>query len=137
MALPGQLNPSLRLLLGPGPSDAHPRVLAAMTTPLLGHLDPQYLQIMDETQELLRQVFQTKNALTFPISATGMAGMETCVINLIEPGDKIVVGVNGFFGQRILEIATRAGANVTTLERPWGSVFGSICTATRSVRCDG
>ncbi len=86
MPLPGQLNPSPRLLLGPGPSDVHPRVLTAMATPLLGHLDPQFLEILNETQEMLRQVFRTKNALTFPISGTGMAGMEACVVNLIEPG---------------------------------------------------
>src|SRR5579862_9098939 len=90
MNLPGQLNPPPRLLLGPGPSDAHPRVLTAMATPLLGHLDPQFLAIMGETQEMLRQAFVTKNALTFPVSATGMAGMETCMVNLLEPGDKIV-----------------------------------------------
>src|SRR4029077_4732241 len=102
MPLPGQLNPSPRLLLGPGPSDAHPRVLTAMATPLLGHLDPQFLAIMDETQEMLRQVYQTKNALTFPVSATGMAGMETCLVNLLEPGDKVLIGVNGFFSQRMV-----------------------------------
>src|ERR1700689_4256411 len=79
---PGQLNPSPRLLLGPGPCDAHPRVLTAMTTPLLGHLDPQFLDIMTETQEMLRQVYQTRNVLTFPVSATGMAGMETCLVNM-------------------------------------------------------
>jgi alanine-glyoxylate transaminase/serine-glyoxylate transaminase/serine-pyruvate transaminase len=123
MNIPGQLNPSPRLLLGPGPSDAHPRVLAAMATPLLGHLDPQFLEIMNETQAMLRAVFQTKNRLTFPISATGMAGMEACVVNLIEPGDKMVVCTAGFFGSRIAEIAGRAGAVVTRLERPWGEVF--------------
>lgn len=123
MALPGQLSPSPRLLLGPGPSDAHPRVLSAMATPLLGHLDPEFLVIMNETQDMLRQAFQTKNALTFPVSATGMAGMETCVFNLLEPGEKIVVCVKGFFGQRIVEIATRAGAQVTRLDKPWGEVF--------------
>jgi alanine-glyoxylate transaminase/serine-glyoxylate transaminase/serine-pyruvate transaminase len=123
MALPGQLNPSPRLLLGPGPCDAHPRVLTAMTTPLLGHLDPQFLDVMNETQDMLRQVFQTKNALTLPISATGMAGMETCLVNLIEPGDKVVVCIAGFFGQRLAEVAGRCGAQVTTIERPWGDVF--------------
>jgi alanine-glyoxylate transaminase/serine-glyoxylate transaminase/serine-pyruvate transaminase len=121
--LPGQLNPSPRLLLGPGPSDAHPRVLAAMTTPLLGHLDPQFLEIMDQTQDLLRQVFQTKNALTLPISATGMAGMETCLVNLLEPADRVVVCAAGFFGQRLAEVAGRCGAAVTVSERPWGEVF--------------
>ena len=90
MSVPGQLNPSPRLLLGPGPSDAHPRVLAAMTTPLLGHLDPQFLQIMDEIQDMLRQVFQTRNPLTLTVSGTGMAGMEACLVNLIEPGDSML-----------------------------------------------
>src|ERR1700757_4886637 len=123
MSPPGQLNPSPRLLLGPGPSDVHPRVLSAMSTPLLGHLDPQFLEIMNETQEMLRTVFRTKNALTFPVSGTGSAGMETCVVNLIEPGDRMVVCVNGVFGQRMTDVAQRAGAAVTTLERPWGEVF--------------
>ena len=79
MTIPGQLNPSPRLLLGPGPSDAHPRVLSAMTTPLLGHLDPQFLEMMNETQEMMREVFRTQNKLTFPVSATGSAGMECCL----------------------------------------------------------
>ncbi|HMC64148.1 MAG TPA: alanine--glyoxylate aminotransferase family protein [Gemmataceae bacterium] len=123
MSIPGQLNPSPRVLLGPGPSDVHPRVLTAMATPLIGHLDPQFLVIMNETQEMLRAAFQTKNHLTFPVSATGSAGMETCVVNLIEPGDRIVVCVNGVFGQRMTDVAQRAGAAVTTIERPWGEVF--------------
>jgi alanine-glyoxylate transaminase/serine-glyoxylate transaminase/serine-pyruvate transaminase len=123
MPLPGQLNPSPRLLLGPGPSDVHPRVLSVMTTPLMGHLDPQFLVLMNETQEMLRQAFLTKNHLTFPISATGMAGMETCLVNLLEPGDKIVVCVKGFFGQRMAEVAERTGAEVTRLDVSWGSVF--------------
>jgi alanine-glyoxylate transaminase/serine-glyoxylate transaminase/serine-pyruvate transaminase len=123
MSFPGQLNPPVRLLLGPGPSDVHPRVLTAMATPLLGHLDPQFLEIMAETQEMLRQAFVTKHPLTFPVSATGMAGMEACVVNLIEPGDKMVVCYKGFFGQRMIDIAGRAGAQVTVLERPWGEVF--------------
>jgi alanine-glyoxylate transaminase/serine-glyoxylate transaminase/serine-pyruvate transaminase len=123
MSLAGQLNPSPRLLLGPGPSDAHPRVLTAMATPLLGHLDPQFLTIMDETQALLRQTLQTTNALTLPMSATGMAGMETCLVNLLEPGDRAVVCICGFFGQRIAEVGGRCGAQVTVLDRPWGEVF--------------
>ncbi|OAI42271.1 alanine--glyoxylate aminotransferase [Planctomycetaceae bacterium SCGC AG-212-D15] len=123
MTFPGQLNPSPRVLLGPGPSDVHPRVLNAMATPLLGHLDPQFLVIMNETQEMLRQTFQTNNTLTFPVSGTGSAGMETCVVNLIEPGDRMVVCVNGVFGQRMTDVAQRAGAQVTTAERPWGEVF--------------
>ncbi len=123
MTIPGQLNPSPRLLLGPGPSDAHPRVLSAMTTPLLGHLDPQFLDIMTETQEMLRQVYQTRNVLTFPVSATGMAGMETCLVNLVEPGDRVVLGVAGYFGTRMVDIAGRCGADLTVLTRPWGEVF--------------
>src|SRR5437870_11439828 len=119
----GQLNPSPRVLLGPGPSDVHPRVLTAMATPLLGHLDPQFLTLMNETQEMLQQAFVTKNRLTLPMSATGMAGMETCMVNLLEPGDKIVVCINGFFGTRQVEIAERTGAQVTQLAAPWGSVF--------------
>jgi alanine-glyoxylate transaminase/serine-glyoxylate transaminase/serine-pyruvate transaminase len=109
--------------MGPGPSDVHPRVLTAMTTPLLGHLDPQFLEILNETQEMLRQVFRSKNRLTFPVSGTGMAGMETCVVNLLEPGDRMLVCVNGVFGQRMVDVAQRAGAIVTTLERPMGEVF--------------
>jgi alanine-glyoxylate transaminase/serine-glyoxylate transaminase/serine-pyruvate transaminase len=98
-------------------------VLSALATPLLGHLDPQFLQIMNETQELLRNTFRTKNTLTFPVSGTGSAGMETCVVNLLEPGERMVVCVNGVFGQRMTDVASRAGAAVTTLERPWGEVF--------------
>src|SRR6266851_267706 len=136
MPLPGQLNPSPRLLLGPGPSDVHPRVLTAMATPLLGHLDPQFLEILNETQEMLRQVFRTKNALTFPISGTGMAGMEACVVNLIEPGDRMLVCINGVFGQRMADVAQRAGAVVTSIERPWGQVFDleQIRDAVKKVR---
>jgi alanine-glyoxylate transaminase/serine-glyoxylate transaminase/serine-pyruvate transaminase len=119
----GQLNPSPRILLGPGPSDVHPRVLTAMATPLIGHLDPQFLQIMNETQDMLRRLFRTRNTLTFPVSGTGSAGMETCIVNLIEPGDKMVVCVNGVFGQRMTDVARRADADVTTLERAWGEVF--------------
>ncbi len=123
MTIPGQLSPAPRLLLGPGPSDAHPRVLTAMTTPLLGHLDPQFLELMGETQTMLREVYQTKNQLTFPVSATGTAGMETCLVNLIEPGDKAVMCTMGYFGNRMVEIADRCGAQVTMKEAPWGQVF--------------
>jgi alanine-glyoxylate transaminase/serine-glyoxylate transaminase/serine-pyruvate transaminase len=112
-----------RVLLGPGPSDVHPRVLAAMAAPLVGHLDPQFLEIMNDTQEMLRRVFRTRNQLTLPVSATGGAGMETCIVNLIEPGDTMVVCVKGFFGERMVEVAQRAGAEVTALRRPWGEVF--------------
>lgn len=123
MSLPGQLNPPQRLLLGPGPSDAHPRVLSAMATPLLGHLDPAFLEIMQETQQLLRDAYRTKNTLTFPVSATGMAGMEACLVNLVEPGDKVVVCYKGYFGQRMIDVAGRAGGQVTVLEQAWGDVF--------------
>ena len=123
MPLPGQLNPSPRLLLGPGPSDAHPRVLTAMATPLLGHLDPQFIEIMTETQEMLRAVFQTKNALTLPMSATGMAGMETCFVNLVEPGDKVAICVAGYFGTRMVDVAGRCGAELTVMNGPWGEPF--------------
>ncbi len=136
MAEPGQLNPSARILLGPGPSEVPPRVLTAMATPLVGHLDPQFLEIMNETQEMLRRLFRTPNRLTFPVSGTGSAGMETCVVNLIEPGDRMVVCVNGLFGQRMTDVAQRAGAAVTTIERPWGEVFdpGQIREVLQRVR---
>ena len=132
----GQLNPSPRILLGPGPSDVHPRVLTAMATPLIGHLDPQFLEIMNETQDMLRRLFRTKNTLTFPVSGTGSAGMETCVVNLIEPGDKMVICVNGVFGQRMTDVAQRSRADVTTIERPWGEVFdlGQIRDVLKKVR---
>src|SRR3990172_3391637 len=96
MAEYGELKPTLRVLMGPGPSNVHPRVLKAMSTPLIGHLDPEFLRIMDDVQELLRYVFQTKNHFTIPVSGTGSAGMETCLVNLIEDGDEVVIGVNGF-----------------------------------------
>jgi alanine-glyoxylate transaminase/serine-glyoxylate transaminase/serine-pyruvate transaminase len=123
MTIPGELKPALRVLMGPGPSDAHPRILRAMATPLLGHLDPEFLGIMNETQEMLRQVFETRNTLTMPISGTGSAGMETCLVNLLEPGDKALICVKGYFGQRLVDIAQRTGAAVSVLERPWGEVF--------------
>jgi alanine-glyoxylate transaminase/serine-glyoxylate transaminase/serine-pyruvate transaminase len=131
-----ELRPSSRILMGPGPSDVHPRVLRAMATPLVGHLDPEFLSLMNETQELLRYVFQTQNPLTFAVSGTGSAGMETCVVNLIEPGDRMIVCVNGVFGQRMVDVARRAGAEVTVLERPWGDVFplDQIREALRQVR---
>ncbi len=117
------LNPSPRLLLGPGPSAVHPRVLRAMSTPLLGYTDPEFWKLMDETQELLRQAFQTQNALTLPVSGTGMAGMEAVLANLLEPGDKLLVCTAGFFGNRLEEVALRHGAEVAKIEKPWGEVF--------------
>lgn len=120
---PGPLAPPLRVLLGPGPSEVPPRVLAAMTLPLLGHLDPAFVRLMDETQSLLRYAFQTKNPLTLAVSGTGTAGMEAVLVNLIEPGDRVVIGVNGYFGDRMVQIAQRAGGAVTAIERPYGEAF--------------
>jgi alanine-glyoxylate transaminase/serine-glyoxylate transaminase/serine-pyruvate transaminase len=107
-----------------------------MATPVLGHLDPQFLEIMAQTQQMLRDAFLTRNHLTFPISGTGMAGMEACFVNLLESGDAAVVCVNGFFGQRMVDVASRTGARVTVLERPWGEVFdlGQIRDTLRQVR---
>jgi alanine-glyoxylate transaminase/serine-glyoxylate transaminase/serine-pyruvate transaminase len=120
---PAPLDPPNRILLGPGPSEVHPRVLAAMSLPLLGHLDPAFVAIMDETQELLRRVFRTANRLTLAVSGTGSAGMEAVVVNLIEPGDTMLVCVNGVFGGRMVDVAARAGANVEQIERPYGEAF--------------
>jgi len=117
------LDVSYRILLGPGPSMASPRVLRAMSTPLVGHLDPDFLQVLEDEQNLLRFLFQTENELTLAIQGTGMAGMEAALSNIIEEGDDILVGVMGFFGERISEVAARYGANVDRLERPWGQVF--------------
>jgi len=115
------LSPSSRLLLGPGPSPISPRVLRACATPLLGHLDPEYLTLMDETQELLRYVFETQNAWTACAPGTGMAGMEAALINLLEPGDGVIVCVHGAFGERMVEIARRCGARVTRVDADWGA----------------
>ncbi len=112
-----------RLLLGPGPSNAHPRVLEAMSQPLLGHLDPAFLEIMNEVQDRLRVLYGTQNELTLPLSATGSAGMESCLANLLERGDEIVIGVNGVFGERMCAVATRIGARVTRVEAEWGTAL--------------
>ncbi len=117
------LNTPTRILLGPGPSMVHPRVLRAMAQPLVGHLDPEFIALMNEVQDLLRYVFQTKNPLTIPVSGTGSAGMEAALCNFIEPGDSVLVGVNGYFGERLCDIAGRYGAEVRRLERAWGQVF--------------
>ena len=109
--------------MGPGPSDMHPRVLAALSKPTLGHLDPAYLELMNGMQDMLRLVFRTKNPMTLAISGTGSAGMEAAVVNLIEPGDSMIVCVNGVFGGRMLDVAERSQAKVTKVERPWGEVF--------------
>ena len=112
---------SPRVLLGPGPSEANARVLKAMTTPMLGYLDTEFVQVMDDTVGLLRQVFGTENRLTLPVSGTGTAGMEAALANVVEPGDGIVVGVKGYFGERIADIAARCGGVVTKIEAEWGT----------------
>ena len=111
-----------RLLLGPGPSPVPPSVLRAQARPVVGHLDPWFLGLMDEVAAMLRQVLRTDNRLTFPVSGTGSAGMEAAVVNVVEPGDTVVVGVNGVFGGRLADTARRAGAEVVALEEPWGRV---------------
>ena len=115
--------PPKRLLMGPGPSDAPPSVLNAMGQPLIGHLDPSFVQMMEEIKDMLRQVFLTENDMTFPISGTGSAGMEFCFVNLIEPGDEVIIGVNGVFGGRMADVATRCGASVTKVEAEWGRII--------------
>ena len=116
---------SPRLLLGPGPDMVHPRVMAALSAPILGHLDPEFLGVMDRTQQLLRYVFQTRNRLTLSVPGTGSAAMEAGVASLVEPGDRVLVCINGYFGSRIAEMARRHGGDVATIERGWGEVFGA------------
>ena len=117
------LNISPRILLGPGPSMVAPRVLNALSYPLVGHLDPQFLTLMQEVQQLLRFVFQTENELTVPVSGTGSAGMEAALCNFIEPDDNVLVAVLGYFGERLVEMAGRYGAQVDRIDRPWGEAF--------------
>jgi alanine-glyoxylate transaminase/serine-glyoxylate transaminase/serine-pyruvate transaminase len=121
-----ELVPPARLLLGPGPSMVHARVLRAMSTPLLGHLDPKFLEIMNDVQAQLRAVFQTENRFTIAISGTGSAGMEAAIVNVVEPGDTVIVGVNGVFGGRMADIVGRCGAHLVKLEVPWGQVFPRV-----------
>lgn len=113
-------DPPVRTLMGPGPSDIHPRVLAALSKPTIGHLDPAFVSLMDQVKALLQYAFQTKNEMTFPVSAPGSAGMECCLVNLVEPGDKVVVGINGVFGGRMRDIVTRARGEVVAVEDAWG-----------------
>lgn len=113
-------NPPQRTLMGPGPSDVHPRVLAAMARPTIGHLDPAFIDMMEELKTLLRYAFQTENALTFPISGPGSVGMETCFVNLMEPGDKVIVCRNGVFGGRMIENVRRCGGVAVVVEDAWG-----------------
>jgi alanine-glyoxylate transaminase / serine-glyoxylate transaminase / serine-pyruvate transaminase len=109
-----------RILMGPGPCNPYPEAVAALGRPMLGHLDPDFLEVLDETNDRLRKVWRTSNRLTFPVSATGSAGMEICLVNVIEPGDPVVIGVNGVFGARMVEVAERCGADVTRVDYEWG-----------------
>ena len=117
------IDPGQRVLMGPGPSDVPPRVLQALSAPCIGHLDPAFLAIMNETQELLRYLFQTENELTIAVSGTGSAGMESCFVNLVEPGDEVAVCVNGVFGTRMCDIVGRLGGNLIRVDAPWGKTI--------------
>ena len=123
MQIPSRFEPPKRLLMGPGPSDVAPEVLKAMSAPLVGHLDPVFVKMMEEIKAMLRLVFQTKNEMTFPVSGTGSAGMEFCLVNLIERGDEVLIGVNGVFGNRMVDVAERCGARVMKVEAPWGRII--------------
>lgn len=114
------MNQNAKLLLGPGPSNANPRVLEAMSAPLIGHLDPDFLDVMAAIKEMLQHTFQTNNHLTFAVSAPGSAGMETCLVNLLEPGDEALICVNGVFGNRMSDIVERCGAKLIRVDAPWG-----------------
>ena len=116
----GSFTPPMRRLMGPGPSDVHPRVLAAMARPTIGHLDPAFVGMMEELKELLRYAFQTANDVTFPVSGPGSVGMETCFVNLVEPGDTVVVCRNGVFGGRMLENVRRCGGSAVVVDDEWG-----------------
>ncbi len=109
-----------RILMGPGPSNLYPSVTSALTSPMLGHLDPEFLELLDETNDRLRAVFQTANRLTFPVSGTGSAGMEAAFVNFVQPNDVVVIGVNGVFGGRMCDIAERCGAEVVRVDFAWG-----------------
>ena len=118
-----QFDPSSRILLGPGPSMTHPRVVRALSAPTVGHLDPELLALYAEEQDLLRQVFQTKNEWTFALSGTGTSGMEAALVNLLEPGDEVLIAIHGYFGERLADIATRVGGQVDRITRPLGEIF--------------
>jgi len=129
-------SPPRRLLLGPGPSNVHPRVLAAMAQPVIGHLDPAFLELLDGVQASLRRLFGTDNATTLPLSGTGSLGMEACFANLLEPGEDVVVGVAGVFGERMCEVARRRGGRVTRVETEFGTPLdpGAMRAAIERVR---
>ena len=113
-------NPPRRILMGPGPSDVHPRILEAMSRPTIGHLDPAFVDMMDEVKSMLQYAFQTENSMTIPVSAPGSAGMESCFVNLIEPGDKVIVCRNGVFGGRMMENVLRSGGEAIMVDDNWG-----------------
>ena len=115
-----EFQPPQRILLGPGPSTVHPRVLQAMTQPILGHLDPRFFQVMDDVCEMLRRVYRTENPMTVPLSSTGTGAMEAACANILEPGDRIIVCRNGFFGDRLADIAQRCGAETFIRDDEWG-----------------
>lgn len=119
----GELSPTPQILMGPGPSNVHYRVLRAMSTPLVGHLDPQFLTVMDEICAMLRDLFQTNNRLTIPISGTGSAGMEAAFVNFLIPGDTVIIGVKGIFAERMCDVAERCGAKVVRIDQEWGKVI--------------
>ena len=123
MTVHPKFDPSARVLLGPGPSMTHPRVMRALSAPTIGHLDPEFLALYAEEQDLLRAVFQTKNEWTFALSGTGTSGMESALVNLIEPGDEVLVAIHGYFGERLAEIAARVGGQVDRITRPLGEIF--------------
>ncbi len=125
----GELKPPARILMGPGPSDVPDRILRALAAPTIGHLDPEYLAIMDESRTLMQAVFRTQNELTLAVSGTGSAGMEACVCNLIEPGDEMIVCVNGVFGTRMRDVAQRCGATVHSIEAEWGRIIETAAVA--------
>lgn len=125
----GELTVPNRTLMGPGPSEVHPRVLRAMSTPLVGHLDPSFIEIMDEVQELLRYTYRTDNKWTIPVSGTGSAAMEAAIGNVVEPGDTVLVPTNGYFGGRMESMARRAGGDVVHVDAPWGEPLDSAAVA--------
>jgi len=135
-----ELKPPERILMGPGPSNIPYRVYRALTTPILSHLDHEFMKIMDEVCAMLRIVFKTANKLTIPISGTGSAGMETSFVNILDVGDKAVIGINGAFGERMADVASRCGANVIRIDGEWGDIIDPnriIDTLKKTPRCKG
>lgn len=128
--------PPKRVLMGPGPSDVSPSVLDAIGRPLVGHLDPSFVSMMEEIKSMMRDVYLTKNEMTFPVSGTGSAGMEFCFVNLLEPGDEVVVGINGVFGARMADVALRCGAKVIKIESEWGRIIEPVQVADALKECN-